>query len=271
MIFVSAAFSGFETAAPLAEETRDARRAIPSAIVAATLAVGLFFVFAIYAGVIAWGPDRIGSYLAVTNPWESLARSVWGVVGLWIVFLALLNSTIAVGNASVTAGSRLVYAMARAGILPDGLSRVHAVHRSPAAAVTLITGGNLIVSIALALIFKGPVGGFSFLETMGGVLFMLLYVASCIAVPFLYLRSFRREFHWLRHLVVPLAGVVAFAFPLVSSVYPFPAPPMNWAPYMDMLWLALGAALLIVLTRRRPQAVENAAAGIAASEEELKT
>jgi amino acid transporter len=270
VIFVSAAFSGFETAAPLAEETRNPTRNIPSAIVGATLAVGLFFVFAIYAGVIGWGPSRIGSYLAVTNPWETLAHGVWGVFGLWVVFLALLNSTIAVGNASVTAGSRLVYAMARAGILPSGLTRVHPERRSPVAAITLITVANFVISVGLALIFHGPVGGFSFLETMGGVLFMLLYVASCIAVPFLYLRSFRDQFHWLRHLVVPLLGVVAFAFPLISSVYPFPSPPLNWAPYLDVLWLLAGVVFLLILTRRNPQAVENAAAGITASEQALE-
>nr|WP_275656874.1 APC family permease [Sporolactobacillus pectinivorans] len=259
MIFVSAAFSGFETAAPLAEETRNAKRNIPAAIVGATLVVGLFFIFAIYAGVLSWGPDRIGQYLQAANPWESMARNVWGIAGIWIVFLALLNSTIAVGNASITAGSRLVFAMGRAGIFSQRFARVSPVHRSPVAAITLITGVNLIISIGVALIFHGPVGGFSFLETMGGVLGMILYVSSCIAVPVLYLHSYRQDFSWIRHFLIPTIGVICFIFPLVSSIYPLPKSPMNWATYMDIAWLVAGILWLIILNRRDPQAVQNAA------------
>src|SRR4051812_1386266 len=74
MIFAFLAFAGFESAAPLAEETRDPRRTVPLAMVLATLCIGIFYVFCSYAAVAGWGSDRIGSFSVDANPWGTMAR-----------------------------------------------------------------------------------------------------------------------------------------------------------------------------------------------------
>src|SRR5207247_3070489 len=52
MIFAFLAFSGFESAAPLAEESQNPRRTVPRAILLAALCIGIFYVFCSYAGVV---------------------------------------------------------------------------------------------------------------------------------------------------------------------------------------------------------------------------
>src|SRR5262249_131628 len=77
-------FAGFESAALLAEESRDPRRNVPRAIFLAVIGIGIFFVFASYAGLAGFGFQHIGttsdthSYLgAQPTPWFVLATRVW--------------------------------------------------------------------------------------------------------------------------------------------------------------------------------------------------
>jgi len=81
MIFVFLAFAGFESSAPLAEETRTPRRTVPRAIVLSALLIGLFFTFCAYAVVVGWGFPNLATYLTDPNPWQTLAGRVWGAKG----------------------------------------------------------------------------------------------------------------------------------------------------------------------------------------------
>src|SRR6266581_2608339 len=67
MIFAFLAFVGFESSAPLAEETRNPRRTVPRAILLAAVSIGIFYVFCSYAGVVGWGFDKIGTYSSDPN------------------------------------------------------------------------------------------------------------------------------------------------------------------------------------------------------------
>ena len=125
VIYAVPTFAGFETAAVLAEESREPRRFIPRAVVLATFACGVFFVAGAYAGVIAWGPSKIAGYASSSNAWQALAHSVWGFAGALLIFLALINSIAGNSSAEATASTRLMYAMGRIGSLPRWLGAVH--------------------------------------------------------------------------------------------------------------------------------------------------
>src|SRR5437762_8281488 len=101
MVFAILAFIGFEAAAPLGEEARRPRWAIPRAVVLSAFGIGLFYVFCSYAWVIGTG---FGDFTKVTtasaNPWQDLAVVFWG--GGWVlVFFAIINSALANANAGV--------------------------------------------------------------------------------------------------------------------------------------------------------------------------
>src|SRR5436853_4292634 len=55
MVFAILAFIGFEAAAPLGEEAKNPRRAVPRAVVGSAVAIGLFYVLTAYAWVFGAG------------------------------------------------------------------------------------------------------------------------------------------------------------------------------------------------------------------------
>lgn len=255
VIYTVPTFAGFETAAVLAEESREPRRFIPRAVVLATFACGVFFVAGAYAGVVAWGPAKIAGYAASSNAWQALAHNVWGFAGALLVFLALVNSIAGNSTAESTASTRLMYAMGRIGALPRWFGRVHDKRRVPLNAILVLTGGSFAISVITSYVFGGPSQGFAFTISLGAIFAILLYMSACLSVPFLYLRQLRREFNVIKHLVIPLIGVLVFLGPLVSTVYPVPPYPLNIIPYIDLGWLLLGLGVLAWLWRNRRDSV----------------
>src|ERR1700731_3243730 len=74
-VFSLLAFSGFEAAAPMAEETRDPKRNIPRAIMIATVLIGILYALSTYAADVAYGPSKFTGFSASANavPWDGLA------------------------------------------------------------------------------------------------------------------------------------------------------------------------------------------------------
>jgi amino acid transporter len=259
VIYTVPTFAGFETAAVLAEESREPRRFIPRAVVIATFACGIFFVAGAYAGVVAWGPAKIAGYAASSNAWQALAHNVWGFAGALLVFLALVNSIAGNSSAEATASTRLMYAMGRIGSLPRWFGRLQQKRRVPLNAILVMTGSSFAISVITSYAFGGPSQGFAFTISLGAIFAILLYISACISVPFLYLRQLRSEFNVIKHLVIPVIGVLVFIGPLISTIYPVPPYPLNIIPYIDLGWLLVGLGVLAWLRRNRPESVQATA------------
>src|SRR4029079_5569786 len=132
-VFTILAFIGFEAAAARSEEAKDPRRTIGKAVIFSCLLIGLFYVLTTYAAGAYTGPNQMINFATGTG-WEGLARDVWGA-GWVLIFLAIVNSTIANSNAGSNAATRTLFAMGRVRILPHMLSEVHPKWRSPYVAV----------------------------------------------------------------------------------------------------------------------------------------
>ena len=78
-----------------------------------------------------FGPGRFVNYTSSgPSSWEGIATASYGIFWL-LVFLAIVNSTIANSNAGVTVSSRTAFAMGRVGAFPHFLAKVHPRHRTP--------------------------------------------------------------------------------------------------------------------------------------------
>lgn len=133
MIYAVLAFIGFEASAPLGEEAQNPRRTIPLAVIFSCLIIGIFYVLCYYAATVYFGPAKMLSGFLVYNngdPWTGMAKTVWDW-GWIIVFIALVNSSIANANAGANAATRAAYAMARIGLLPGRLSAIDPRRRTP--------------------------------------------------------------------------------------------------------------------------------------------
>lgn len=264
------AFTGFESAALLAEESRNPRQIIRPAIMIAVVLMGAFFALASYAGLAGYGFDHIGSvtdphsYLGDSpTPWFTLGTRAWGKAGGYIVGLVVLNSLAANVGAGFTALSRVVFAMGRTGALPSAFGKVH--HRFRTPTLALVTGALLTIAIALwsATVYGQPPNSFYVLVDSAAYCVLSTYAAVSLAVPFYYLRQRRDEFRLLSHLVVPVLAALLLVVVLLAQFF-LAAKPDNYPgllpQYLGAIiaggWLVLGIIRLLMLRARNPQALE---------------
>jgi amino acid transporter len=277
MIFCLLAFIGFEAVAPLGEEAREPRSTIPRAVIWSAILVGLFYVFNMYAATVYFGPDNMGDFLAANegDPWGGMATEVLGTLGGLLVIFAILNSCVANANASATAATRSLFAMGRSSLISRWFAAVHPEYRSPINAVHFQAVLGIVVAIALGLVltndpFEGAAGlnVYVWLGTLVGLLFAGMYIAVNLACIGYFLGEGRAEFNPLKHVVVPVLGVIAM-IPAVLAVIggvTIPILEIELAPYENSLrwtapvvgvWIVLGIVVYFVLRARSPEALER--------------
>ncbi len=254
MTFVFLAFAGFESSAPLAEESMNPRRTVPRAVLLSAVIIGVFYVFCSYAGVVGWGVSKIAGYAADPNPWGTLAKHVWGPFN-FIVILAILNSALANANGGVNAASRVLYAMGRVGALPSFLAHTNRFH-VPDVAIIVTMVVSLIATLIPGILY-GTTSAFAFIGTVITIPIILVYAATCISVPFFYLREHRSEFNVFRHIVLPILPVLVLVAVVYSQVVPllvppYPAAPISYAVPIVAIWFVIGLIIVVVLTLRAP-------------------
>ncbi len=261
-IYTILAFIGFEASAPLAEEAKDPKRTIQVAVVASCLVIGLFYVFTTYAGDVFTGPDKFVSFgsLGGGSPWIQLGRDAWGL-GWVIAFLAILNSTFANGNAGTLATTRTWYAMARIGLLPSPLARLHPRWNSPSIGVVVQLVLTLAIGLPIGLHF-GPTTAFVFLATILTGIMIAIYMVFNLSCLLYYLRRRRPEFNVGLHAVIPVLGIAAFipawltALGIGSSFLKFVTPlsyPASETGLIIGIWFVIGLIVLAYLYARHPE------------------
>jgi amino acid transporter len=275
MIFCLLAFIGFEAAAPLGEETAEPRRTIPKAVIWSAVLVGLFYVFNMYAATVYFGPDQMTGFLAANegDPWGGMATEVLGTLGGLLVIFAILNSCVANANSSATAATRSLFAMGRATLIPRWFGAVHPSYRSPVNAVHFQAVVAIIVAVGLGLVlvndpFEGAPGlnVYVWLGTLVGLLFAGIYILVNIACIGYFLGEGRSEFNPLKHVVIPVLGVIAMipavlaviggvTIPILNVELPPYENSLRWTAPVVGVWVVLGVIFYFVLRARNPEAL----------------
>lgn len=264
-VYTVLAFAGFEAAAPLAEETKDPRRTMHRVVLGAALAIGLVYVLTTYAMSVYFGPDRFAGFGASgAASWEGVARASFGL--FWVlVFLAVVNSTIANANACATVSTRTAFALARIRVFPELFARVHPRHRSPAAGVAVQCAVAVAVMLGLGLSYD-PVTAFLLLATVIVTVVIAVYIVVNLACAGYFVRRRRELLKPVRHLVFPLLGIVAFVPALLTAaglpVFDFVTeltPPVSYAGPVVGVWMSAGVVILIILLRRHPGRIAETA------------
>ncbi|MEV5347810.1 APC family permease [Streptomyces achromogenes] len=264
-VYTVLAFAGFEAAAPLAEETRDPRRTMHRAVLGAALGIGLFYVLTTYAMTVYFGPDRFAAFGASGEAsWEGVARASFGL--FWVlVFLAVVNSTIANANACANVSTRTAFALARIRVLPGVLAALHPRHRSPVAGIAVQTVVAVGAVLGLGLVY-GPVTAYLLLATVIVTVVVGVYIVVNLSCAGYFLRSGRTSLRPVRHLLFPALGSAAFIPALLTAaglpVFDFVTEltaPVSYAGPVVGAWLALGVVVLLVLIRRHPGRIAETA------------
>jgi amino acid transporter len=251
-------FTGFESAAPLAEETVEPRKVIPRVVMLSILLVGAVWVFVDYAVVVAWGPDQATGIAAEPSPFFTLAATVapW----LWIlVAFALLNSALAISLAGVNAGSRVMFALGRAGLFPKAFGHIHPRWRTPWTAIIATAALNAVLALAVG-VWLDPVPGAAFIGLIITLGVIVTYILGNLSVPALYWRRYRAEWNPLRHAVIPAIATAVLLLGLYYSLWPIPLYPNNIALFFVAGWLAAGAIVAATLWRTHRRGFDAAGA-----------
>jgi amino acid transporter len=277
MVFCLLAFIGFEAAAPLGEEARDPKRTIRQAVIWSTILIGAFYVFNYYAATVFFGADRMTEFYTFNegDPWGFMAEEVLpGIGGLLIIF-AILNSSVANANSGATAATRSVFAMGRAGLLPRWFAAIHPERRTPINAIHAQTVVGILVAVGLGLILaddpfegSGPLNVYVFLGYTLGLLFASMYIAVNVAAMGFYLGERRDEFNPIKHIVVPILGVLAMipaflsviggvTIPLLEVEIPALSGALSWVAPIVAAWMVIGIVLYVVLRARNPEALRR--------------
>lgn len=247
VVFTILAYTGFESVAPLAEETENPRRNLPIAMIASIIGLVIFYVLESWGMFVGWGINDIPGFAASGAPVFDLADRLWG--DFWVLTLcATITSVLALTIATHNAATRVFFSMGRAGALPRSLAKVDDTHRTPTNAIILQSAITLVGGIGISLIV-GPQESFFLVGLVLTLSLILVYGVASMGTFRLYRRRYPSEFNPFLHAVVPLVGTAALLWVGYKSVEELnifdPQQYLDWAPAILVGWLALGGAVLI--------------------------
>lgn len=248
VVFSVFGYAGFEAVAPLAEESKDPTKTLPRAVILSLLIAIVFFIFVAWGLLVGWGTDDVASLVADGSPALTFARDVWGP--LWIlVLIAFINSIIGIGIAVTNASTRVLYGMARAGVLPASLGVLHDRHRTPTNAVYLQSLVTLVVALGGGALL-GSTGLLAFAGIIITMLIIVVYISGNVSVQRLYSTTYPTEYSRLTHLIVPIVSSCVLLFVGYKTLFPLPSGQNSWAPIVAIAWLALGGVIVAILSAR---------------------
>lgn len=224
-------FLGFDAVTTLTEETVDPRRTVPKAIMLVAIIGGGIFVIVSYAAQLVHPGGLFEN--ADTAAFE-IATRIGGAFFGAVFLAALVIAQFTSGIAAQAAGSRLLYAMGRDGVLPRSVfGRLNPRFRTPVLSLLAIAA---IGSIAMVMDVATSTSFINF----GAFLAFIMVNVSVVA---LWLRERRagRRLNPLTYVVFPLIGVVVIAYLLTQlDIH---------AITLGSIWLGIGAIILAVVTR----------------------
>ncbi len=145
LVTVMWAYSGWASVSAMAEEASDPGRTLPRALIlSVTIVIGIYLaVNAAYLWLLPL-PDVAASTAVAAD----VARAAFGPVGIRMVAGLVLVSTLGALQAALMFNPRIFLAMARDGLLPGAVGRVHEKFRTPHAA-TLCAAGLGVVYVSV--------------------------------------------------------------------------------------------------------------------------
>lgn len=217
-------YDGWNTPAYFCEEVVDPQRNLPRAIFGGILLVTALYTLVNIALLHALSPAQIA---ASNLPAADAIRADFGSGAETVVSVLSALSVLAITNLFVMFGSRILFAMARRGVLPAGLSRVSSTGTPRVALLSLVVPGALLAWT----------GDYETLVSYGVALLILINSAVSLAA----LRLRRTEPDLPRPFRTPL-----YPLPIVLSLL-INAALLAAMIYEDALHSLIGIAIVLAI------------------------
>ena len=225
------AYIGFDVVATTAEETRNPKRDLPIGIIGSLVVCTILYVSVslVITGMVSY--DKIdpkgalaAAFSGVGHPGYAQVISAGAVAGLATVVMTLMIGA-----------TRVLYSMARDGLLPRGMARTNEKTGTPVT-MTLVMG--LLIAIAAAVI---PIGEF---EEMVNIGTLSAFFLVSLAVPILRKRRPDLE----RPFKVPGSPVLPWISAVICLYLMLNLPVETWLRFL--VWLVIGFAIYFLYGRR---------------------
>jgi amino acid transporter len=238
-------FLGFDAISTLSEENREAGHQVARATILSLLVVAVLFIVQTWVAALLV-PDRE----KLLNEGDTAGTAFYDAAeragGHWLYVLTAVMTALAWGFADAlvaqAATSRLLYSMARDRQLPRVLAKVHPSHQVPERATFLVALISIAVGVGLTTRTDNGVPLLTTLVNFGALTAFLLLHLSVI-VHYLVRRRSR---DYVRHLVVPVCGIVILGYVVIEANVA--------AQAVGLTWLGIGLVVMAVLlvTGRTP-------------------
>jgi len=241
LVFATFSFVGFEGAISFAEETPNPQKAMPVAVMGGIAVIALLYVFAAYAVVVGFGLGQMEAVAKDSEPIATLAGLYAGPLKPFLelaIWTSIAANLMAAGNAN----ARILFNMAREGMLPKPLAEVHETNKTPHRAIMAFMG------LTLAPALLGWLGGWDYLASFGNIagfgalLALLIYMAAALALPAFIVMQNRIPMKPLAHFIIPILGAAIWLIPLWGALQPGQSFPFNLYP-----WLAAAVIVAAVV------------------------
>lgn len=241
-------FIGFEDILNVAEEVKEPRRNVPLGLILALciatcvyMAVSISAVSVLPHNELAQSKSPLVDVVRKAAPW--FPPVVFAAISIFAVAnTALLNYVM---------GSRLLYGMARQGMLPSMLGRVHATRRTPHIAIMVLLAVVLILSLS------GDIGD---LASATSLLLLGVFVVVNLGLILLKRRPNEPRGSFEVPAIVPALGAIVCLSLIFARIYgPIverkPDQSLFVALKAPLIALAIGVVILILFALVRPKNV----------------
>ncbi len=238
------AFIGFDVVATTAEETKNPQRDLPIGIISSLAIVTVLYmaVSLVLSGMqdyrdidVESGAPLAAAFDAVGVPWMANTIATGACIGLVAVAMILMLGQ-----------TRVAFAMARDGLLPTWLARVHPTFGTPYRITAIV--GVAVASIAGFI----PLGTLTDLVNIG-----TLFAFVLVSIGVVILRRTRPDLP--RAFRVPAAPLVATLAVLACLYLMLNLPGETWLRFV--IWMAIGFVVYFVYGRQHSRLGQRLAAG----------
>ncbi|HEV2327176.1 MAG TPA: APC family permease [Verrucomicrobiae bacterium] len=248
---------GFESSTAFGEEAVNPLKTIPRSIIWSLVITATFFIFITYVEV--QGTAGYSTTLDKIDAPLNVLSTMYGVPFLApILSIGAMVSFFALASSCMNAGARVMYAMGRHDFFPQNTSYAHTKHGTPH--VALIVMAIVMFSVVTVSYFVLVANGFAVLDefndagTMGAFGFVGAYTCIVLAAP-AFLKK-RGELQ-AKHVVLCVVAMVLLLIPIIGSVWPVPAAPVNYFPYAFVAYLWFGILRVMGMRHQMPERVEE--------------
>jgi amino acid transporter len=212
-------FCGFDVVSTAAEEAHAPRTHLPRAIFITLGGMALFWAINAWVFTLSIPVSEVVAYTRAGVPAVTgIAERYWGFGSLTVDIIAFTGVT-ALYLSCVQGSSRIVFALARHGLLPALFGRLAGKRRVPRNAVLGVLVGAVVLDIATLIVLRNGLDVFNWWSFALVFFATLTFMAVNVANAVYFFRFARQDFSLFTNLLVPVVGFFVNAYLLYAAFF----------------------------------------------------